>query len=121
MRAVHSQAPTASIPRPSTCLGQLTLLETNLKHSLDLGRGGELRRADCSLTALVHETVELVRPRCRHAGITLHWQPPNDPCNLSGDAGQLGQLILNLIGNAIEAAGGGRWKSPCAARRARTQ
>ncbi len=102
---VHESAGAADTSALEVALRQLTLLETNLKRFLDLGRGGELRVADCSLTALVKEAVELVRPRCRHAGIGLRWQPPDDPCTLSGDAGQLGQLILNLVGNAIEAAG----------------
>jgi signal transduction histidine kinase len=104
---VHENAGGADTSALDVALRQLTLLETNLKRFLDLGRGGELRAADCSLTALVHEAVELVRPRCRHAGIDLRWQPPDDPYTLSADAGQLGQLVLNVIGNAIEAAGPG--------------
>src|SRR5262245_42141489 len=48
-------------------LRQLTLLETNLKRFLDLGRGEELKFATCSLTSLVRDAVELVRPRCKHA------------------------------------------------------
>jgi signal transduction histidine kinase len=88
-------------------LRQLTLLETNLKRFLDLGRDGDGRRERCSLPALVSETVELLRPRCRHAGIGLHWQPPPGDHVLVGDPGRLGQLILNVLGNAIEAAGPG--------------
>jgi signal transduction histidine kinase len=88
-------------------LRQLTLLETNLKRFLDLGRDGDGRRERCSLPALVGETVELLRPRCRHAGIELHWQPPAGDRVLVGDPGRLGQLILNVLGNAIEAAGPG--------------
>jgi signal transduction histidine kinase len=88
-------------------LRQLTLLETNLKRFLDLGRTGCLRREPCSLTALVGEAVDLLRPRCRHPGIDLRWQPPADPHTVLGDAGQLGQLLLNVLGNAVEAAGPG--------------
>jgi signal transduction histidine kinase len=88
-------------------LRQLTLLETNLKRFLDLGRDGDGRRERCSLTALVGEAVELLRPQCRHAGIELDWQPPSDDAVLNGDAGRLGQLILNVLGNAVEAAGPG--------------
>lgn len=110
---VHENAGAADTSALDVALRQLTLLETNLKRFLDLGRGGELRLADCSLTGLVHEAVELVRPRCRHAGIDLRWQPPDDACTLSGDAGQLGQLILNLVGNAIEAAGPGGQVDVC--------
>ena len=102
---VHESAAATDTSALDVALRQLTLLETNLKRFLDLGRGGERRCAACSLTGLVNEAVELVLPRCRHAGIDLRWQPPDDTYTLSADAGQLGQLILNLVGNAIEAAG----------------
>jgi signal transduction histidine kinase len=88
-------------------LRQMTLLETNLKRFLDLGRQGPTRREPCSLTALVGEAVELLRPQCRHAGIELRWAPPAADAVVEGDAGQLGQLILNVLGNAVEAAGPG--------------
>lgn len=91
----------------NVALRQLTLLETNLKRFLDLGRDGDDRREHCSLPALVHEAIELLRPQCRHAGIELRWQPPADDCIILGDAGKLGQLILNVLGNAVEAAGPG--------------
>jgi signal transduction histidine kinase len=87
-------------------LRQLTLLETNLKRFLDLGKGGG-RRERCSVPALVGEAVELVRPQCHHAGIELRWQPPAAESFLDGDPGQLGQLVLNVLGNAVEAAGPG--------------
>jgi signal transduction histidine kinase len=88
-------------------LRQLTLLETNLKRFLDLGRDGEGRRERCSLPALVKEAVELLGPQCRHAGIELNWQPPEGDSSILGDAGRLSQLILNVLGNAVEAAGPG--------------
>ncbi|HEY7330269.1 MAG TPA: HAMP domain-containing sensor histidine kinase [Gemmataceae bacterium] len=86
-------------------LRQLTLLETNLKRFLDLGRDNEGRRECCSLPALVQEAIELLRPQCRHASIELNWKPPAEDRVILGDAGQLSQLILNVLGNAIEAAG----------------
>jgi signal transduction histidine kinase len=88
-------------------LRQLTLVEVNLKRFLDLGRTEGLRRELCSLPALIEETVTLLRPQCRHARIDLRWQPPTGPANLMvmGDPGQLGHLFLNIIGNAVEAAG----------------
>lgn len=88
-------------------LRQLTLLETNLKRFLDLGRDSEGRRESCSLPALVHEAVELLQPQCRHTGIELRWGPPAVARVVLGDAGRLGQLILNVLGNAVEAAGPG--------------
>lgn len=88
-------------------LRQLKLLETHLKRFLDLGRDGEGRREPCSLPTLVQEAVELLQPQCRHAGIELRWQSPVEERVVLGDAGRLGQLILNVLGNAVEAAGPG--------------
>ncbi|HEY7424425.1 MAG TPA: HAMP domain-containing sensor histidine kinase [Gemmataceae bacterium] len=104
VRECPEQTDTAAL---DVALRQLTLLETNLKRFLDLGREGDGRRERCSLPALVGEAVELLRPQCRHAGIELIWQPPADDRVLLGDSGQLGQLILNVLGNAVEAAGPG--------------
>lgn len=89
-------------------LRQLTLLETNLKRFLDLGREGT-RRERCDLTALVGEAVELLRPQCRHAAIDLRWPPSRESMIVRGDPGQLSQLVLNVLGNAVDAAGPGGW------------
>jgi signal transduction histidine kinase len=89
-------------------LRQMTLLETNLKRFLDLGRD-EARREPCDLATITSEAVELLRPQCRHSGIVLRWQPPESPALVTGDSGQLGQLVLNVLGNAVEAAGPEGW------------
>jgi signal transduction histidine kinase len=99
-------------PPPDTepldvALRQLTLIASNLKRFLDLGGQQLTKREPCSLTALVSEAVALLQPQCRHAGIALDWQSPESPYLLVGDGGQLEQLFLNIIGNAIEACGPG--------------
>ncbi len=88
-------------------LRQLALVEIQLKRFLDLGKATELQRGPCDLAALVEESLALLRPRCLHAGIELLEQNPQEPVHLSADAHQLGQVILNLLTNAIEAAGPG--------------
>ncbi len=88
-------------------LRQLDLLEVQLKRFLDLGRAGSPRREPCSLETVVGEAVELLRPRCRHARIDLSWAPPAGAVPVLGDAGQLSQLAVNVLGNAVEAAGPG--------------
>jgi signal transduction histidine kinase len=90
-------------------LRELTLLEAHLKRFLDLGRDGPLRRQPCAPADLVDEVVALLRPRCKHAGIDLRWQRPAAGAAVVGDPGQLGQLLLNVVGNAAEAAGPGGW------------
>ncbi len=86
-------------------LRQLTLLETQLKRFLELGRESPMRRERCPLDALIQEAVELLLPQCRHAGIDLVWKTPLPGVVVMGDSGQLGQLLMNLLGNAIAAAG----------------
>jgi signal transduction histidine kinase len=93
----------------AVALRQLALLEAHLKRFLDLGRVGPGRRESVSLRSLVGETVALLRPRCKHARIDLRWQAPPEEATVLGDAGQIEQLLLNVIGNAVEAAGPGGW------------
>jgi signal transduction histidine kinase len=88
-------------------LRQLTLLESNLKRFLDLGRTESPRRDSCSLMSLVEEALTLLRPQCRHAHIRLDWTRPCEPWCVAGDPGQLGHLFINVLGNAVEAAGPG--------------
>jgi signal transduction histidine kinase len=93
----------------AVALRQLSLLESHLKRFLDLGRTGPLRRESVALGSLVGETVALLGPRCKHARIDLRRQPPGEEVTVLGDAGQIEQLLLNVVGNAIEAAGPGGW------------
>jgi signal transduction histidine kinase len=86
-------------------LRQLDLVEANLKRFLDMGRTDELRRAPCPVADVVSEAVALLRPQCRHAHIDLHWQPPEPGPVIEGDVGRLQHLFLNVLGNAVEAAG----------------
>ena len=88
-------------------LRQLALVEMHLRQFLSLGRAGEMRREVCSLEAVVQEAISLVTPQCRHAGIELRWQPSPVSGPVHGDAGQLTQTFLNVLTNAIEAAGPG--------------
>ncbi len=103
------ELPPGTDPAPlEVAVRQLTLLETNLKRFLDLGREGTLRET-CDLAELTEEAVQLLRPQCRHTGTDLRWKPPGSPAAVTGDPGQLGQLVLNVLGNAVEAAGPGGW------------
>jgi signal transduction histidine kinase len=90
-------------------LRELNLLETHLKRFLDLGRAGDLLREPCSLSGLLNDAIALLGPRCRHTHIDLRWQPPAREVPARADATQLGQLFLNVLSNAIEAAGPGGW------------
>jgi signal transduction histidine kinase len=93
----------------SVALRQLALVEGTLKQFLDLGRTDAGNRENCSLNDLIGQCVELLRPQCRHGRTELRWQAADSRSNIYGDPGQLRHLFLNVIGNAIEAAGPGGW------------
>ncbi len=86
-------------------LRQLTLLEHQVKRLLDLGSSNVSKPEQIELTGLVQELCALVRPQCVHAGIELVVRFTEANCTLWADRGQLEQLIVNLVTNAIEAAG----------------
>jgi signal transduction histidine kinase len=109
---VHARACSAGQPGGDgleVALRQLTLLEAHLKRFLDLGRAELPRREPCSVNVLIGEAVALLQPQCRHARTELRWRPPAQDLTVLGDAGQLGQLLLNVLGNAVQAAGPGGW------------
>jgi signal transduction histidine kinase len=85
-------------------LRQLNLMEANLRRFIDLGRPGGGKRETVSLTSILSDVVELHQPRCKHAGIELRLDAQGEHL-LVGDAGQLADLFVNLIGNAVDAVG----------------
>lgn len=93
----------------TVALRQLSLVEMHLKKFLDLGKAIELQREPYRLADILNETIELVGPQCRHAHIDLRIVPGEKPIDLIGDAAQLSHLFLNVLTNALEAAGPNGW------------
>jgi signal transduction histidine kinase len=106
---LRESAPGTDAAALDVALRQLTLLETRLTRFLELGGQEEHNPQPCSLVALVDEAVHLLGPQCRHAGTELRWHRPPHDLSMTADTGQLGQLVLNLLTNAAEAAGQGGW------------
>jgi signal transduction histidine kinase len=92
----------------AVALRQLSLVELHLKRFLDLGKALELQRQSCRLDLLLRETIDLLDPQCRHAHIDLR-VVHGASIELMGDPAQLGQVFLNVLTNAIEAAGPDGW------------
>ena len=59
-----------------------------------------LRRTTCDLARIAGDCLELVRPLAAARGIGIHADLPAVECQ--GDAEHLGQVITNLLGNAID-------------------
>jgi signal transduction histidine kinase len=92
-------------------LRQLRLMESYLQRFMILGRDQPLAAENVCWSAVVEDALSLVRPACVHAGIDLEFHPPAEPLQVRGDPEALRQLTVNLVINAVEAAGrqnGGR-------------
>jgi signal transduction histidine kinase len=83
---------------------QLSLIEAHSKRFLVLGRNDAPQHELVDLGQLVDDVLPLLRPACNHARIDLQFLKPAAPAVVSGDVSALGQLLINLLTNAIEAA-----------------
>lgn len=99
----------------AVALRQLEMTEQHLKRLLAAGQPQEPCRAGCDLEEIVEHVVALIEPTCRHRDLRLTFQPLKADKSESGefrlyaDEDQLRQLLMNLVVNAIEAAGAGGW------------
>ena len=83
---------------------QLRLMESQLQRFLRAGKPlDDSEKREISLPALVDDLLSLVRPSARHARVTLAWTPPPHDILVLADQEALGQVVLNLLINAVEA------------------
>ena len=89
----------------NVAMRELRLMESHLQRFLELGRAPRLPHELVELQQVIDGAIELIRPTCRHAGIDLSVRKPPRPVRVKGDAESLRQLLINLVLNAVEAAG----------------
>jgi signal transduction histidine kinase len=90
-------------------LRQLAMTEEHLQRFLAVGQPQPPRQRECDLRRIIDDVSLLVGPACRHRKVELKPVTGPDSLPVRVDTGQLGQLLLNLLLNAIEAAGSGGW------------
>jgi signal transduction histidine kinase len=85
---------------------QLDVVETEVRGLLTLGKPPGTEPAVVDVDGLLAEVCTLARPRCDHVGITLETGPPS-AARLVGHREALRAALVNLVLNAVDAAGGG--------------
>ncbi|TCN28323.1 histidine kinase [Kribbella orskensis] len=67
----------------------------------------ELRSQVLDLPVLVEQSAERLRPQFDESGVSLTVTGASAPVRVSGDPDRLAQVVTNLLGNALRAAGPG--------------
>lgn len=84
---------------------QLEILESEVRGLLALGRPEQTTAGMVDLVGLVTEVRELTAARGEHAGVILDCPPPSEAPAFSGRREALRAALVNLVVNAIDAAG----------------
>lgn len=81
---------------------RLTKLVDDL-HQLALADTGDLHcdMQPLALQPLLQPLLERYRARAADAGLALRWDLPSTPLPVLGDAGRLGQVVVNLLENSL--------------------
>lgn len=108
---VHARSCPAAEDRDvlEVALRQIALMETQVQRLLQAGREDPAVLQPCSLTQVLDEAISLMRPQCQHRHIELRQTLARPAVDVLADAGQLGGLFVNVLGNAAEAIGANGW------------
>ncbi len=87
---------------------KLNHLEAIVGRILNFAKSSEELHSRCTLQSILNDTLILVRLKLEQSRIHLVYDEPADPIEIEGNPGQLQQVLLNLIFNAIQSmpAGG---------------
>ncbi len=85
--------------------GQLALMEGRLRQLLQLGQQPATAESEAvDFAELVSRSVELIAPAARHAGVRVEWDRPSAAAVVRADGELLGQAVMNVLLNALDAA-----------------
>jgi signal transduction histidine kinase len=82
---------------------EIVRLEETVQHFLSFARLPAPQRQVCDLRQAAAGSLDLVRPRAGRQGVEVEVSAPPDPLPVDVDAGQLHQVLVNLLINALDA------------------
>ena len=81
---------------------EITRLEGSIRTVLDFARPSDPEKAPVDARGVVEQTVCLIAARAQRQGVRLGCELPARPLVLEADPGQLRQVLLNLLVNALD-------------------
>lgn len=113
VQAAAEESPPVLAGRDLTVLEEeITRLERSTETFLDFARPPEIERRTFDLRNLIAQTLDLVSVRAQRQGVQLRCDLPDGrPLLIQADMGQIRQVLLNLLLNALDAVphGGSVW------------
>ena len=82
---------------------QVTRIEDTINHFLDFARPQEPVLADLDFAQLVDEVLDVIRPRANQLEVEICKCIATELPKVQGDARQMGEVLVNLLVNAIDA------------------
>jgi signal transduction histidine kinase len=83
---------------------EITRLERSIQTFLDFARPPRLEKRTFDLASTAQQVIELLSARAARQGVRIDYQGPQGPLLIQADVGQVRQVILNLLLNALDAA-----------------
>ena len=82
---------------------QVARIENTINHFLDFARPQEPVLADLDFVQLIADVLEVIRPRANHQEVEVHESISSELPRVQGDARQLGEVLVNLLANSLDA------------------
>ncbi len=82
---------------------QVGRIEKTLNHFLDFARPQEPILGDLDFVQLVDDVLEVIRPRANQQEVEIHQSIDPELPKVEGDVRQLGEVLVNLLVNALDA------------------
>jgi signal transduction histidine kinase len=91
----------------SILVQEIERLDSSIQTFLDYARPPHPEKRPCIVQSLVRQTAALVERRAAQTGVEIHYDLPPEPLEFEADPGQMKQVLLNLLINALDASPGG--------------
>ena len=82
---------------------EIERLERSIQVFLEFARPVSPEKSEFDIVPIVEQTLELVEARARKQAVGLRWRFPELPVTVAADPGQIRQVLLNLLLNALDA------------------
>ena len=86
---------------------EITRLERSIQLFLDFARPPRVEKRTFDAGEMLTSLVGLLTPRAQQQGVRLECRLPDQPVLIQADVGQIRQVVLNLLLNALDATGHG--------------